>query len=110
MPPRLFRSPPYFPSPTSRSSRLTTKECSGSASSGRWSETPSGPGHDLETRVGEVAVEREGPFQAMAAHQDERNAVGEADLLVGELREQFHGGRLVIGVGPQNGQFPAFIP
>src|SRR5450830_826138 len=66
------------------------------------SSAPGGP--DLEAGIDEMAVEREGPLEPAPPHQDERNAVGEADLLVGELREDLHGLCLVARIRTQDSQ------
>ena len=37
---------------------------------------------DLKACVREMSVEREGPMDALSAHQDERDAIGVADSLI----------------------------
>src|SRR6266542_1718217 len=59
-------------------------------------------GHDLEPGVCEVEIEGECPIQIVAAHESEGNAIGEADLLVGELGEEIDRFQLVGTVRPQD--------
>jgi hypothetical protein len=51
-----------------------------------------------------VAVKREGALEPIASHQDERDAVGKADSLVGELRKDINRLLFIVRVRPKDRQ------